>query len=144
MRGPSARDFQGISPVSNGTCRWFVNADILGPPGQRDSGSAHDARERGDTQVPVRQWRVRPRMACVTRGRSHEFHWTPDPCLRKSCGAAAIHVTTCVCARFSGMNHNRDGLDRVTEQLLNRSWPMTINPYMAFFGRFSHLLRYWC
>ena len=43
-----------------------------------------------DIQAPVRQWRVRPLMAFVTRGRSLESHWTPDLCLRKSCGAAAF------------------------------------------------------
>src|SRR4030042_1624567 len=59
-----------------------------------------------DIQVPVRQWRVRPLMAYVTRGHSLESHWTPDPCLRKSCGAAAIRVTTCVCAPSSRMNRN--------------------------------------
>ena len=129
MRGPSARDFQGISPVSNGTCLWFVNADILGPPGETESGSAHDASETRDIQVPVRQWRVRPLMAYVTRGRSLESHWTPDPCLRKSCGAAAIRVTTCVCAPFSRMNllflvlANRVGCGAVHEPSGARAQP---------------------
>jgi hypothetical protein len=57
-----------------------------------------------DIQAPVRQWRVRPLMAFVTRGRSLESHWTPDLCLRKSCGAAAFGVTACVCARFRRMS----------------------------------------
>ena len=51
-----------------------------------------------DIQPPVRQGRVRPLMAFVTRGRSLESHWTPDLCLRKSCGAAAFGVRSCVCA----------------------------------------------
>jgi hypothetical protein len=31
-----------------------------------------------DIQAPVRQWRVRPLKAFVTRGRFLESHWTPD------------------------------------------------------------------
>jgi hypothetical protein len=57
-----------------------------------------------DIQAPVRQWRVRPLVAFVTRGRFLQSHWTPDLCLRKSCGAAAFGVTACVCARFRRMN----------------------------------------
>jgi len=52
----------------------------------------------------VRQWRVRPLMAFVTRGRFLESPWTPDLGLRKSRGAAACGVTACACARFSRMN----------------------------------------
>ena len=37
-----------------------------------------------DIRAPVRQWRVRPLMAFVTRGRFSESHWTPESCLRKS------------------------------------------------------------
>src|SRR3990172_7885431 len=58
-----------------------------------------------DIQAPVRQWRVMPLMAFVSRGRFLESHWTPDLCLRKSCGAAAFGVITCVCARFRRMSH---------------------------------------
>ena len=48
-----------------------------------------------DIQVPVRQWRVRPLMAFVTRGRFLQSHWTPDLCLRKSRGAAACGEIYC-------------------------------------------------
>ena len=58
-----------------------------------------------DIQAPLRQWRVRPLMAFVVRGRFLESHWTPDLYLRKSCGEAAFHVTTYVCAPFRRMNH---------------------------------------
>ena len=34
----------------------------------------------------------------------HKYHWTPDLCLEKSCGAAAYRVMVCVCARFRRMN----------------------------------------
>ena len=57
-----------------------------------------------DIQAPVRQWRVRPLMAFVTRGRFLESHWTPDLGLRKSRGAAACGVTGCACVRFGRMN----------------------------------------
>ena len=59
-----------------------------------------------DIQAPLRQWRVRPLMAFVTRGCFLEAHWTPDSCLRKSRSAAAMRVTTYVRARFSRMNRN--------------------------------------
>ena len=57
-----------------------------------------------DIQAPVRQGRVRPPMAFVTRGRFLESHWTPDLGLRKSRGAAACGVTGCACVRFGRMN----------------------------------------
>jgi len=90
--------------LADGFPKGFPQRGLLEPPGETESGSAHDASETRDIQVPVRQWRVGPLMAYVTRGRSLEPHWTPDRCLRKSCGAAALRVTTCVCARFSRMN----------------------------------------
>src|SRR3989339_1524876 len=73
-----------------------------------------------DIQAPVRQCRVRPLMAFVTRGRSLESHWTPDLCLRKSCGAAAFGVTTCVCARFGRMNPISTGATAMIAKLCGR------------------------
>ena len=46
-RRASPGDFQGISPVSNGTCLWFVSADILEPPGETESGSAGTQPDKG-------------------------------------------------------------------------------------------------
>ena len=45
--GLRPRIFQGISPVSNGTCLWFTSADILDPPGETESGSAGTQPDKG-------------------------------------------------------------------------------------------------
>ena len=58
-----------------------------------------------DSQAPVRQWRVRPLIASAVRGRFLTSHWTPDLCLRKSCGVAAFWWTSPTRVRFSRMNH---------------------------------------
>jgi hypothetical protein len=39
--------FQGISPVSNGTCLRYASADILEPPGEMESGSAGTQPDKG-------------------------------------------------------------------------------------------------
>jgi hypothetical protein len=71
-----------------------------------ESGVAICARRNltRDIQAPLRQGRVGPLTALVTRDRFLESHWTPDLCLRKSRGAAACGVTACVYARFGRMN----------------------------------------
>src|SRR5450759_2447003 len=58
-----------------------------------------------DIQAPVRQWRVRLLIANAVRGRFLFFHWTPDLCLRKSCGAAAFWLASPAQVRFRRMNH---------------------------------------
>ncbi|MBN2024769.1 MAG: NADH-quinone oxidoreductase subunit M [Pirellulales bacterium] len=45
--GASPRDFRGICPVSNGTCGWFLGADILKAPGETESGSAGTQPDEG-------------------------------------------------------------------------------------------------
>ena len=57
-----------------------------------------------DIQGPVRPCASRPLMVLITGGRFFESHWTPDLCLKKSCGAAAFRITASVCARSRRMN----------------------------------------
>ena len=47
MRRASPGEFQGISPVSNGTCLRFVIAETLEPPGETESGSAGTQPDKG-------------------------------------------------------------------------------------------------
>jgi hypothetical protein len=63
-----------------------------------------DATGRGISRLRCVNGASRPLMVLITRGRFLESHWTPDPCLKKSNGAAAYEVLVCVCARFRRMN----------------------------------------
>ncbi len=92
----SPGDFQGISPVSNGTCVWFVGEDRPGLPGETESSSAGTQLDKGYPGSGA-QWRVQAPDGSYHRGLFFESHWTPDSCLKKSCGAAAYGVTLCVC-----------------------------------------------
>jgi len=104
MRRASPGDFQGITPVSNGTCVWLVSG-YTGAAWRNGVRLCGDATWQGISSLRCAKGASRPLMVLIINGRFLESHWTPDPCLEKSCGVAAYGVTACVCARFSRMNH---------------------------------------
>ena len=97
--------FQGITRVSNGTCGNRLNHGILAMPGETPVGLC--SRRKGDKGYPDRrvcQWHLRPLAAYATGGRLLPSHWTPEPCLKKSCGASRIPAWSYVQVPIRRMN----------------------------------------